>query len=170
HLQVAGELAPGSGVFALDGAPGLDVAAAVLALRATGAVAYAEPDYRMRELLVPNDERYASQEWWLTAEQTQAAWDITTGSPGITLAVLDTGVATNHPEFAGRILPGWNFVNNNSDPYDDNGHGTHVSGIASAQGNNGIGIAGLSWQSKIMPVKVLNSEGQGAAYDFAQGI
>jgi subtilisin family serine protease len=168
-----GLAAPGpaaGGVLAVQGRADLDVAATVRALRADPAVAYAEPDYRVHPLLVPNDERYADEEWWLTAIQAQAAWDLTTGDPNLIVAILDTGVATDHPEFAGRILPGHNFVANNNDPYDDNGHGTHVAGIAGAMGNNGKGIAGISWQSKILPVKVLNGEGQGSTYDFAQGI
>ncbi|MGI8588134.1 MAG: S8 family serine peptidase [Chloroflexia bacterium] len=161
---------PIGGVVALDGAAGLDVAATVAALRANPDVEYAEPDYITHADLVPNDPHYADDEWWLTAMQAQAAWDISTGNPGITIAVLDTGIATDHPDFAGRIIPGHNFVSNNSDVYDDNGHGTHVSGIASAAGNNGVGIAGISWQSKILPGKVLNAKGQGSTYDFAQGI
>ncbi len=160
HLQATGP-ADGDGVVALRGGPGLDVAAAVTALRASGRVAFAEPDYVVRADLVPNDTRYPDQEWWLTAMQAQSAWDITTGDPNLIVAIVDTGVANNHPEFAGRVLPGYNFVANNDNAYDDNGHGTHVAGIASAQGNNGQGIAGLSWQSKILPVKVLSAAGPG---------
>src|SRR6476661_7393320 len=166
-LRAADPTAP---TLELDGAPTLDVPSTVAALRADPNVVYAEPDYAMRLQTTPNDEKYADQEWWLTAMQAQAAWDISTGNPDLIVAILDTGVATNHPEFAGRVLGGHNFVANNDDAYDDNGHGTHVAGIASAAGNNGIGIAGISWQPRILPVKVLNAEGQGSTYAFAQGI
>ncbi|HUS15903.1 MAG TPA: S8 family serine peptidase, partial [Chloroflexia bacterium] len=149
---------------------GPDVAATVAALRADPAVEYAEPDYLVHEDLVPNDEKYSDIEWWLSAMQMQAAWDVSTGDPNLIMAVLDTGVAADHPEFEGRMLPGHNFVADNGNTYDDNGHGTHVSGIAGAAGNNGIGIAGVSWQHKILPVKVLNAEGQGSTYAFAAGI
>src|SRR6478672_8580355 len=99
HLGQARELGEGSSIFALDGSANLDVAAAVAALRASGAVAYAEPDYIMHASVIPNDEHYADQEWWLTAEQAQAAWDITTGNPDLIIATIDTGIASNHPEF-----------------------------------------------------------------------
>jgi subtilisin family serine protease len=170
HLTRGRELLAGSRLYALEGAPGLDVAAAVAALRADGTVEYAEPDYLHHTLTVPNDEHYADQEWWLSAEQAQAAWDITTGDPNLIIAIMDTGVATDHPEFAGRLLPGHNFVADNEDPYDDNGHGTHVAGIAGATGNNGVGIAGITWQTRILPVKVMNDKGSGSTTDFARGI
>ena len=170
HLTAGREVSASSGLFALEGGPGLDVAAAVAALRAGGQVEYAEPDYLHHVLTVPNDEFYTDQEWWLTTEQAQAAWDISTGDPNLIIAIMDTGVATDHPEFAGRLLPGHNFVADNEDPYDDNGHGTHVAGIAGATGNNGIGIAGISWQTKLLPVKVMNEKGSGSTTDFARGI
>src|SRR5690349_6335435 len=110
RLAQARELGEGSGIFALDGSADLNVPLAIAALRATGAVAYAEPDYIVRASMVPNDEHYADQEWWLTAEQAQAAWDITTGNPGLIIATIDTGIASNHPEFEGRIVEGYNFV------------------------------------------------------------
>jgi subtilisin family serine protease len=170
RLDRARELGAGSGLYALEGGPDLDVAAAVAALRAGGAVAYAEPDYIRRVALTPNDEHYAEQEWWLTAEQAQAAWDITTGNPELVIAVVDTGVALNHPEFEGRLVPGANFITPNTEPYDDHGHGTHVAGIAAARGNNGQGIAGICWECRIMPIKALNAAGEGSTAAFAEGI
>ena len=170
RFTAATPLAAHSDTLILDGPAGLDVPAAVAALRASGLVAFAEPDYVQQARIVPNDERYADQQWWLTAEQAHAAWDITTGDPNMIIGILDTGVAVDHPEFAGRVLAGHNFVENNDDPYDDNGHGTHVAGIAAAQGNNGQGIAGICWQCKILPLKALNEQGQGATSAFAEGI
>ena len=73
-----------------------------------------------------------------------------------TLAIIDSGIDASHPEFAGRLLPGYDFVDGDSTPQDTCGHGTHVAGIAAATGNNGIGIAGMAWNVKIMPVRVLD--------------
>ena len=110
------------------------------------------------------------------------AWDITTGNSNITIAVLDTGLRMTHPEIASRIwvnpgesldssdsdsngydddLNGWDFVNNDNDPTDDHGHGTNVTGIATATGNNNIGYAGIDWKCKIMPIKVLDNQNSG---------
>jgi subtilisin family serine protease len=160
----------GGGMVLLQGRSDLDIAAAAEALRAEGAVAFAEPDYQVHMDLTPNDTRYADQQWWLNAIQAPAAWDISTGNPDLVVAIMDTGVATDHPEFAGRILGGHNFVRNNDDPYDDNGHGTHVAGIAAAMGNNGIGIAGIAWNVKILPVKVMDDQGRGSTFAFTEGI
>ena len=77
------------------------------------------------------------------------------------VAVLDTGLDTGHPEFNGASCAGYDFVNNDADPSDDNGHGTHVAGTIGAATNNGVGVAGMSWVTRIMPVKVANSPGAG---------
>src|SRR5207253_11028783 len=124
------------------------------------------------------------------------AWDLQVGSPGITVAVVDTGI-TSHPELAGRVLPGFDFItdageandgtgrdNDASDPGDATGdgecapgfpgqpsswHGTFVSGLIAANTNNGAGIAGIDWNAKILPVRVLGKCG-GTFDDIAAGI
>ena len=92
---------------------------------------------------------------------TDLAWDITQGDPNMIVAILDSGLRINHPEFAGRLVPGYDFVNVDADPTDDHGHGTNVAGIALAKGNNSIGYAGVNWNSKVMICKVINSSNQG---------
>ena len=92
---------------------------------------------------------------------TDLAWDITQGDPNLIVAVLDSGLKMNHPEFAGRLVPGYDFANNDSDPSDDHGHGTNVAGIILAKGNNSIGYAGVNWNSKIMICKIIASNNQG---------
>ncbi len=92
---------------------------------------------------------------------TDLAWDITQGDPNLIVAILDSGVRLGHPEFAGRLVPGYDFANVDIDPTDDHGHGTNVAGITLAKGNNSIGYAGVNWNSKIMVCKILNSQNQG---------
>lgn len=89
------------------------------------------------------------------------AWNITTGDSSTILAVLDTGIALNHPDFAGRIIPGKNFVDPTKDVADDYGHGTNVSSVAAATGGNGTGIAGLNWKCRILPLKILDGHNSG---------
>ncbi len=86
------------------------------------------------------------------------------------IAVIDTGVDYNHPDLKGKIIKGYDFVNMDNDPMDDNGHGTHVAGIIGAISNNNYGIAGVAWQAKILAIKVLNFEGWGYLYDIVSGI
>jgi len=98
------------------------------------------------------------------------AWNYTMASAAIKIAILDSGILASHPEFAGRILPGYDFVNNDADPNDDYGHGTHVAGIAAAGANNGIGMLGVCPLCSIIPVKVLDSSNQGTWGGVANGI
>lgn len=88
----------------------------------------------------------------------------------VVVAVLDTGVDAAHPEFGGRVLKGFNFVDQSEDTRDRFGHGTHVAGIIGASGNNGVGIAGVVWNARILPVKVLGDNGSGTTEGVAQGI
>src|SRR5262249_54839350 len=137
--------------------------------RSLPSVAYAEPNRSVQALITPNDPQY-EQQYGLPKISAPTAWNTTTGSSAVTVAVLDTGIDTSHPEFQGRILAGWNTLLNTANVTDGYGHGTHVSGIASAGGNNGIGVAGVSWSNLLLPVKVLDDGGSGTDASVAAGI
>lgn len=104
---------------------------------------------------VPNDPRYREQ-WHLPLMNLPQAWDVEKGSDAIVVAVIDTGVDPTHPDLVARLLPGYNSSGTGSttDPTDTNGHGTHVTGIIAATTNNGVGVAGVTYQGvKILPIK-----------------
>ncbi|MGQ9584727.1 MAG: S8 family peptidase [Anaerolineae bacterium] len=126
-------------------------------------VAYAEPNYLAHACGAPNDPYWVHQ-WNMVQVQAPGAWDFVTGTAQVVVALIDTGVDQDHPDLAGRILPGWDYFNGDSDPEDDNGHGTHVAGIAAARGNNGRGVAGVNWELRLLPLKVLDQYGQNATY------
>ena len=139
------------------------------------------------QTVTPNDPLY-SQQWGIPATQVNAVWDSTTGDTSQIIAILDTGVDWKHPDLKDNIwlnpnprttpdadgvvndIRGWDYINNDNDPSDDNSHGTHVAGIAAAEGNNGIGIAGVDWHAKIMPIKVFQSDGRGDVATITKGI
>ena len=135
-------------------------------------IEYAEPNYIYHAQLTPNDPRYGSQ-WGLPKIEAPTGWDITTGE-GTTIKVadLDTGVDYNHEDLnlAGKVELGKDFVNNDNNPMDDNGHGTHIAGIIGAVTNNGLGVAGVSWSAKILAIKVLDINGDGNSLDISNGI
>nr|WP_319540009.1 S8 family peptidase [uncultured Methanospirillum sp.] len=112
----------------------------------------------------PNDPYYSYQ-WDMVKMACPSAWAVSTGSSSVTVAVVDTGVDYNHPDLAANCVSGYDFYNDDSNPMDDNGHGTHCAGSVAAIGNNGVGIAGVTWNSKIMPLKFLNSGGGGYTSD-----
>ena len=144
--------------------------AALESYRANPRVAYAELDTLVTVALAPNDPLYAAQQYGPQLIQADRAWDTAQGA-GVVIAVVDTGVDFGHPDLQGQLLAGgYDFVNNDGDPADDHGHGTHVSGIAAAVTNNGVGIAGIAPGAKILPVKVMNSSGSGASSALAEGI
>ena len=156
-------------------------------LQADPAVAWAQPNYiRRAQQTIPNDELYDRQ-WHYEQINLPDAWDTTTGSRDIIVAVLDTGILSGHPDIE-RLVDGYDFVSNAfrgqdgdgidadpEDPGDDprnessSFHGTHVAGTIGAKTNNGIGVAGVSWQTSIMPVRVLGALG-GTSSEVAQGI
>jgi subtilisin family serine protease len=118
----------------------------------------------------PNDPDYDYQ-WGLDKVRAPEAWALSTGQ-GVLIAVLDTGTDYTHPDLSGKVRTDIDrdFVNNDDDAMDDNGHGTHVSGIAAAATNNSRGVAGLGWDASILPVKVMDSNGSGNSSLLATGI
>jgi subtilisin family serine protease len=139
-------------------------------LKATSGAAYAEPVYMASALgLVPNDTYYSLQTN-LAAINAAGGWQYFTGSSGVIVAIIDTGLDLTSADFSGRLVEGYDFVNYDSTPMDDNGHGSHVAGIMAATGNNDYGIAGLDWSAKIMPIKVLDSTGHGSDLNVYRGI
>jgi len=143
-----------------------------LKLLLTGAMEYAEPDYEVQALLTPNDPSFAAQ-WWLSAVRAPAAWDLTTGTSTVIVAICDTGVCTTHPDLAPNlILPGYNSYLNNTYVEDTVGHGTMTAGCVGARGNNGLGVAGMAWGIKLLPIRITYADGVGSAYvsDMAEGL
>ena len=171
-------------------------------------VEYVQPNYILRiKTTTPNDTGYANL-WGLhntgqTVNNTQGtveadidapeAWDITTGSDNVVIAVIDSGVAYDHPDLKDNIwtnpgetsctdgidndgngyvddCKGWDFVGNDNAPYDFNGHGTHISGTIAAVGNNAIGITGVNWTAKIMILRAGNALGSLTTADIIEAI
>jgi thermitase len=130
---------------------------------------YVEPNMKMQTQLVPNDPSWNLQ-WGPQKVQADWAWNTTTGNSSVLVAVVDTGIDYSHPELTANFVPlGFDWANNDTDPSDDCGHGTHCAGIIAAAINNGIGIAGLA-QVRIMAEKVLDYSGWGYDDWVANGI
>ncbi len=142
----------------------------------------ASPDFIYRAVMQPNDP-YFSYQWHLDNSvyggiHMKEAWDLETGDPTVVVAVIDTGVAFEDygsyqraPDLAQTsFVTGYDYVNADSHPNDDNGHGTHVTGTISQSTNNSTGVAGVAFGCSIMPVKVLDSEGSGSLTAIASGI
>lgn len=149
----------------------IDVPKAVEEFKKLPEVEYAEPDFLAHAVeTIPNDPDFDLKQWGPQKIQAPKAWDIATGSANLIISVVDTGVKLNHPDLAGKIIPGYDFYNNDSDPSDDYGHGTHVAGIIAAVTNNSVGMAGIAWQGKILPVKVCSSLGSCPYSTIGDGI
>lgn len=117
----------------------------------------------------PNDYFYEEQ-WALTAINVPGAWDITTGSDKIVIAVLDSGIDPAHPDLGENVGEGYDFVGNDNEPLDDLGHGTHIASVIGGNSNNDIGVAGVNWNIEIMPIKVLDDTGTGTVSNIISGI
>lgn len=133
------------------------LATAVLILVAVTATAVAAADPRRGE------------QWGLDMVQADKAHARATGA-GAVVAVVDSGVKADHPDLAGRVLPGRDFVDEDDQPQDDNGHGTHVAGIVAAVKDNGTGVSSVAPAARILPVRVLGADGSGSAEDVKEGI
>ncbi|MFZ5981492.1 MAG: PKD domain-containing protein [Candidatus Zixiibacteriota bacterium] len=139
-------------------------------------VEYAEPNYIYHAFMTPNDPYYSYQ-WHMPMINVGQAWDLSTGS-GVVVAVIDCGVAyedygsfAQAPDLAGtNFVQGYDFVNGDSHPNDDEGHGTHVTGTIAQTTNNSLGVTGVAFNCSIMPVKVLDASGSGYITDIADGI
>jgi len=141
------------------------------ALQRNKSVEYAEPDFVAHAIATTNDPYFTQgYQWYLPKIEAPAAWDTTTGSSNVVVAVLDTGVLASHPDIKGKVLAGYNFVSNNTNTTDDNGHGTAVAGFTAASTNNGVGMAAVSWATPVLPVKVLGADGSGTYSGIANGI
>ncbi len=130
---------------------------------------YIEPNFMFKANFIPNDP-YWNQQWGPIKIGVDHAWDRQLGNSSVLVAVIDTGINWNHPDLAANYVElGYDWVNNDTDPMDDHGHGTHCAGIIAATLNNSIGIAGLA-QVRIMAEKGLNKHGEGYEDDLANAI
>ncbi len=179
-----------SGLYDIQLPQGVTVGQALDAYSIDPQVASAQPDYILKAEALPNDP-LLNQQWALNSTSNPtatinalAAWNTTTGSGRTIVAVIDTGIDLSHPDLKANLwtntaeipgngidddhdgyvddVNGYNFVSNNGNVNDDNGHGTHVAGIIGAVGNNGIGITGVNWNVKIMALKFLDYSGRGS--------
>lgn len=167
------------GAAEVDEIPGLDVRivrvpakaleAVLAALARNPNIEFAEPDFIAQANATANDPYYGNQ-WHLAKIQAPSAWDVTTGTASTVIAVIDTGANYSHPDLQGKLLAGYDFVNSDSDPSDDNGHGTGVSGTAAAASNNSTGVASIAWACPVMPLKVLDASGSGSYSNIAKAI
>lgn len=142
------------------------------ALMKTGLFTYVEPDFiatATATTVTPNDPDFSSQ-WHLTSINAPGAWSITTGTAGAPIAIIDSGVYSTHPDLSSKLVAGWNFLTGTSNTADDYGHGTAVAGVAAAATNNGIGVAGVSWNNPIMPLVVVDSTGSSTYSNLAAAI
>ena len=129
---------------------------------------FAELDYRAVPTLVPNDP-FMGNARHLHKIAATATWDTTLGA-GVTIAILDSGVDAAHPDLSNRLVPGWNFYDNNLNTSDVCGHGTLVAGSAAGSVNNGVGVASVSGETKIIPIRVTDSSGGGWTSMNANGL
>ena len=174
-LAVVAELdVPGKGLPSVLSTGGRPVEAVVAELEADPSVEYAEPNYVVSlaeegSVAVAVNDPQTSGQYSLDRMRVRDAWSLEKGASNV-IAVLDTGVQAAHPDLNGRVLAGYDFVNNDSNAADDNTHGTWVAGIIAARANDGYGIAGISWSDKILPVKIMDANGRGSTSDLTSGI
>lgn len=171
---------PGLDIFMLEIPPYATVEETVHAMRLNPDVAHASPDYLISITAVPKPtDNFFVWQYYLFNEGQEIgfpgpqgknradikaleAWEETKGDEEVVIAVIDTGIDFDHPDLLDKTISrGYDFVNDDNEAADDHGHGTFVSGLAAAKTNNREGIAGVSWDSKILPLKAVDSDGSG---------
>ncbi len=135
-------------------------------------LAGSEPDYLVHALIdVPTSDPHYSEQWGLPVVGAPDAWlSLPADAPTVTVAVIDSGVCAAHPDLAGRLLPGHDYVENDDTPQDSYGHGCAVTGVIAANDDNGIGIAGVAPNAMILPLRVLDGQGLGSYSNVAAAI
>jgi len=161
---------------------------AIKHLRKRSDVLYAEPNYLRKPFITPDDSFYDLQ-WHYPLINLPQAWETTTGNPNVIVAVIDTGVVLGHPDLQGQLVAGYDFISSADNALDGDGidadpddpgdrtnpdgsssfHGTHVAGTVAAATDNSLGVAGIAWNARVMPLRALGTFG-GSDYDIAQGI
>lgn len=131
----------------------------------------ASPNYTVKAAMIPNDPHYDSC-WGMEYINAPSAWDSSTGSSNVYVAIIDSGIDYTNPDLTDNTTReyGINTVHHGESTLDDYGHGTHVAGTIGAKGNNGIGVAGINWNVKMIPVKALNSGGSGTFESVIEGL
>jgi thermitase len=172
---------PGIDVYRMRLRPGMNASDMLANCAQDARCQFVEPNYLGRGGdITPDDPGFPSQ-WHLhNVGQTGGAfdadidavegWQISAGSSLVVVAILDTGIDFAHPELQGRILPGYDFVNEDDDPQADHPHGVFVAGLLAANSNNGLGVAGVDHAASLLPVKVLNSQNVGTTAALARGL
>ncbi|TDO57454.1 subtilisin family serine protease [Kribbella sp. VKM Ac-2571] len=139
-------------------------------VKADPSVELASLNYIRQKSATPNDWLYTNYQTYLSTVRVNSAWDLSKTAGTQTIGVLDTGVDAGHPDLVGHLLPGYNTFNTALPPNDGDGHGTAVTGIIAAGTSNGVGIAGVAWNAKVRPIKVLDDRGSGDDSNLINGI
>ncbi len=153
----------------------VEVKEAVNILKNTQGVLHAEPNYIVKSLNVPNDPGFPSL-WGMSMIDAPGAWNVTTGDEETVVAVIDTGVDYNHEDLKDNMWTseeghhGYNAIQDNNDPMDDTGHGTHVAGTIGAVGDNELGVVGVNWNVSLMGVKFMDQMGFGTISHAIAGL
>ena len=191
NLEMVRSLAPiAAGVLRDPSLSADETLAVVEELAARPGVRYAHPNYLSSLATTPNDPIYRDGlQWHYDAIGLPEAWGVTTGSADVIVGIVDSGIAyiegepdLSHPDLEGKVVPGYDFVSdvlNSGDldgrdplPYDwspTSSHGTHVAGTVAAATDNGRGVAGVNWNARILPVRVMGANGRGSLIDTVQG-
>ena len=139
-------------------------------VRKAPSVEFAEVNPVFRSQSLSPDDPLLDEQWGLKAIHAPQVWEVTQGDPSVVIAVVDSGIDSDHSDLVPNLVAGYNFINDTANADDDLGHGTQVAGIIAAKSNNGLGISGVAPGCRMMPLKVLDANGEGTAADVAEAI